>query len=102
MKAENQNLISGFRVAKTAPSISHLQFADDTLIFCEAKEDQIKNVKAILYCFEAVLGLKINFFKSELIGIRVEESLMSHEPICRNFWMQSEIFPGDQSRSSFM
>ena len=36
---------------------------------CEPNEDQIKNVKAILLCFEVVSGLKINFFKSELIGI---------------------------------
>ena len=74
-QAEKQNLIRGFRVTRTAP-ISHLQFVDNTLVFFEANEDQIKNVKAILICFEAVSGLKINFFKSELIGIRVEESLM--------------------------
>ena len=75
MKVENQNLIRGFKVARSAPSISHLQFADDTLIFREANEDQIKNGKAILFCFEAVSGLKISFFKSELIEIRVEERL---------------------------
>ena len=71
-EAEKQNLIKGFRVNRTAPSISHLQFADDTLIFCEANEDQIRNVKVSLICFEAVSGLKINFYNSELIGIRVE------------------------------
>ena len=78
VEAENQNLIRGFRVTGMTPPISHLQFADDTLIFCEANEDQIKNVKAILICFETVSGLKINFFKSKLIGIKVEESLISH------------------------
>ena len=56
--------------------ISHLQFADDTLIFCETNEDQVKNVKAILICYEAVSGLKINFFKIELIGIRVDDPKM--------------------------
>ena len=66
---------------------------------CEANEDQIKNVKAILFCFESVSGLKINFFKSELIGIRVEET---HGMICRNPWMQSAIFPGDLFGPSFM
>ena len=54
----------------------HFSLVDDTLIFCDANEDQIRNVKAILICFEAVSGLEINFFKSELIGIRVEESLI--------------------------
>lgn len=62
----------------SAAPISLLQFADDTLIFCAANEDQIKNVKATLLCFEAVSSLKMNLFKSELIGIRVEEALLIH------------------------
>ena len=33
-------------------------------------------MKAILFCFEAVSGLKINFFKSELIGVKVGEDVM--------------------------
>lgn len=39
-------------------------------------EDQLRNVKATLLSFEAVLGLKVNFFKSELIGTRAEESVL--------------------------
>lgn len=35
-------------------------------------------MKAILLFFEAVSGLKVNFFKSELIGVRVEETHLSH------------------------
>lgn len=37
---------------------------------------KLENAKATLICFEAVSGLKVNLFKSELIGIRVEDSLM--------------------------
>lgn len=44
--------------------------------FCDANEEQIWNLKAILICFKAILGLKINFFKSELIGIRVREAFL--------------------------
>lgn len=47
MAAGNAGLIRGFKVAADAPIISHLQFADDTLIFCEANEGFIKNVTAI-------------------------------------------------------
>lgn len=43
--------------------VPHLQFADDTLIFYEVKEGQVRNMKTTLLCFEAVLGLKVNFFK---------------------------------------
>lgn len=31
-------------------------------------------MKAILLCFEGVLSLKVNFFKSELIDIRIDTS----------------------------
>lgn len=51
------HLNSGFIPAANAPLITHLQFADDTIIFCRAEEDQVKNFLAIIGCFEAVSGL---------------------------------------------
>lgn len=56
-----EGLIGGFRVPNVSPIEKHLQFADDTLIVCDANEDQRRNVKAILLCFEATSGLKIDF-----------------------------------------
>lgn len=70
---ENAGLMAGFKVAALATSISHLQYADNTLIFCEAEDDQVRNIKAILLCFKAVSRLKINFYKSKLISLRVDE-----------------------------
>ncbi|RVW99876.1 LINE-1 reverse transcriptase-like [Vitis vinifera] len=53
--------------------ISHLLFADDTLIFCEAKEDQLLYMGWLLMWFEAISGLRVNLEKSELIPVgRVE------------------------------
>ena len=49
-------------------------YADDTIIFCEAKEDQLY-LKWVLHWFEASLGLKINLDKSELIPVGVVENL---------------------------
>ena len=53
--------------------IPHLLFVDDTLIFCEAKEDQLTYLCWLLMWFEALSGLKVNMVKSELIPVgRVE------------------------------
>ena len=69
-------LFEGFKVSRNTPVISHLQFADDTLLSCGAEEDQVKNVKATILCFEVVSGLRVNFFKSEVIGLRMEQPLL--------------------------
>ncbi|XP_065637938.1 uncharacterized protein LOC111996960 [Quercus suber] len=50
-------------------AVSHLLFADDTLVFCDADLDQILILLMILIWFEVVFGLKINLGKSELVPI---------------------------------
>jgi hypothetical protein len=42
----------------------------------EANEEYVANLKFILYCFEDMSGLKINFHKSEVVvlGVSKEES----------------------------
>ncbi|KAL4352748.1 hypothetical protein GQ457_06G007230 [Hibiscus cannabinus] len=55
---------------------SHLQFADDTILFFKPVEGVIANVKRLLRCFEVSSGLKINFDKSCIVGIGVEKELV--------------------------
>ena len=43
-----------------------LQYADDTVIFMDNDLERAKNMKLLLCAFEQLLGLKINFHKSEL------------------------------------
>ena len=53
--------------------ISHLLFADDTLVFCQAFQDHLTYLSWLLMWFEAMSGLRINLEKSELIPVwRVE------------------------------
>ena len=52
-------------------AVSHLLFADNTLIFCKADLDYILILCMILIWFEVVSGLKINLGKSELVSVRV-------------------------------
>lgn len=49
--------------------VSHLQFADDTIIFCDNSQRQIKLLKCVFQCFEVVSGLRLNSRKSSLIAI---------------------------------
>ncbi|XP_015972337.1 uncharacterized protein LOC107495679 [Arachis duranensis] len=52
--------------------LSHLQFADDNVLFCPPEEESIKNYKRLLRCYELMSGLSINFDKSSLIPINCE------------------------------
>ena len=54
-------------------SISHLLYADDTVPFCEANQEQLMHLGWTLMWFKAVSGLKNNLSKSEIIPMdRVE------------------------------
>jgi hypothetical protein len=46
--------------------LSILQYADDTIMFMKHDFNKARNLKLILPMFEQLLGLKINFHKSEL------------------------------------
>lgn len=49
--------------------ITHLQYANDTLIFYDAEEKQLKILRVILNLFEAISGLHINWRKSHIFPI---------------------------------
>jgi hypothetical protein len=71
-RAIREGLCSGFTVGKsdeTSLMVSHLLFADDTLIFCDADSDQISNLRYVFSWFEVCSGLKINLSKSEIVSV---------------------------------
>ena len=49
--------------------ITHLLFADDTLVFYKDSKDQMAYLSWILLWFEALLGLKINLDKSSVLTV---------------------------------
>ena len=71
-RAEGVGLFRGFRVDGRQGGgvcVSHLLFADDMILFCDADEEQILHVRMLLLCFQAVTGLKVNMLKSEMVPI---------------------------------
>jgi hypothetical protein len=63
----NDGLLEGFKVGNV--TVSHLLFADDTLIFCKDNPDQLAYLRGIFLLFEAASGLKVNLAKSVLIPV---------------------------------
>ena len=71
-RVKDAGLIRGFQAVGSrgvGESVSHLLFADDTILFCDADVEQILHVRMLLLCFQAVTGLKVNASKSELVPI---------------------------------
>ena len=54
-------------------TITHLQFADDIILFSSTRREDILALKRILRCFQLVSNLKINISKSLLVGIGCSE-----------------------------
>jgi hypothetical protein len=75
--AKKSGQIKGLMRHLIEGGITHLQYADDTVIFMEMEEQTVVNVKFLLYCFENMSGLKINYQKSEVYvrGCTKEEEI---------------------------
>ncbi|GKA11042.1 putative RNA-directed DNA polymerase [Tanacetum coccineum] len=74
LEARNKSIFLGAEVGKDKVPISHLQFVDDALIVGQWSLPNARNLSRILTCFHLVSGLKVNFNKSKLFGIRVSSS----------------------------
>lgn len=72
-KAQHQGLIKGVVPNLISRGVSLLQYADDIILMLELKEDYILNMKFLLYCFEWMSGLKINYHKSEIFVVGVNK-----------------------------
>ena len=72
-------------------NITHLQFADDALIFSSYNFSFLQNIKRILQCFELISSLKVNFYKSSIIGIGIDDDVVSF--IVNNFMCWKERLP---------
>lgn len=86
IKATNMHLWKGIECCKNGLKISHLQFADDTLMFCDANIESLKNIQKALIIFHLLSGLQVNFHKSSLAGVNTSPpwlQLAAHSLRCK-------------------
>lgn len=60
-------------------ALNHLQFADDTLLFCENDGGQLELLCHTLFAFMFASGLKLNLGKSLLIGCNMDDLSVEEE-----------------------
>lgn len=75
-KGEEANCLEGFKIDDNL-SISMMQFADDTIFLCNGDDRSIWCLKVILRSFELVSGLKVNFAKTNVVGLNLEDRVVS-------------------------
>lgn len=73
-KAKRKGHIRGLVPNLVEGGLTQLQYADDMILFMNYDDMTIRNIKFIMYCFEWMSGLKINYHKSEVYTVGLEES----------------------------
>jgi hypothetical protein len=63
------NLITGLVPHLIDNGVVILQYTDDTILLVQDDMEQIIHLKFLLYMFETMSGLKINFLKSEVMMV---------------------------------
>lgn len=74
--AKERGVIHGMKVGREAIHVSHLQFADDSLLFIKGTSNMVQNMMRLVHGFCGLSGLQLNLFKSQLLGINLPEELV--------------------------
>ena len=69
-QAVHEKHIEGFSLCRHGPKISHLFFADDSLLFCRARVEEVEKIQELLRKYEMASGQKINALKTTIFFSR--------------------------------
>uniref|UniRef100_A0A803PJ70 Reverse transcriptase n=1 Tax=Cannabis sativa TaxID=3483 RepID=A0A803PJ70_CANSA len=64
---EQHGNFGGISIARSAPAVSHLLFAEDTLIFAKATFSSCNALQAALHLYNQATGQRVNFGKSSIL-----------------------------------
>ncbi|KAM1884835.1 hypothetical protein ACFX14_037585 [Malus domestica] len=64
IRAESIGALHGIKVRRSAPSIHHLFFADDSFLFARGTLEECMSIKQVLNVYEAVSGQTVNLERS--------------------------------------
>jgi hypothetical protein len=65
-KAQDDNMLKGVQFGTDGPHITHLLFADDSIVFLEASVESFLTLKEVLLAYESASGQKVNLQKSAI------------------------------------
>jgi hypothetical protein len=80
-------MISGLMSNVIPGGVISLQYVDDTILFLEKNVDMARHLKWFLTCFEHMSGMRINYHKSDLLTINVDEE--EANLFAQIFWLQN-------------
>ena len=91
---ESVGLLHGCTIARGAPTISHLLFADDCYFFFRVVEGEASVMKRILNRYEEILGQVVNYNKSTVV-FSPNTSEENRRRVCDQLGVRAVNNPGD-------
>lgn len=74
-KAKLRGVIHGVVPELVEGGLTHMQYVDDTILFLQYSKEDIINLKFILFCYEEMSVMRINYSKSEIFTVGLSEEL---------------------------
>ncbi|XP_027155078.1 uncharacterized protein LOC113755222 [Coffea eugenioides] len=92
-KAKVGKELTGIKISRGAPAITHLFFADDSLVFCKANRPEAGKLMKILKVYEKATGQQINTDKSSVFFSKNTTQLVREE-VCHTMGSIQQIGQG--------